>query len=90
VLLIGYSADVTIVLQNLPRVLRVPTEALSNTNKIWVLDGEGKLQKRDLQLGIGNFTYTEVKSGLKEGELIVRSPDQPGLADGKKAIARHE
>lgn len=89
-LLIGYSADVTIVLSNVPRVLRVPTEALVNSNQIWALDADGKLHKRDLQLGIGNFTYTEVRSGLKEGELVVRSPDQPGLVDGVRAQAKSE
>lgn len=89
-LLIGYSADVTIVLNNLPRVLRVPTEALVNSNQVWVFDSDNKLHKRDLQLGIGNFTYTEVRSGLKEGELIVRSPDQPGLADGVRAQVKAE
>ena len=89
-LLIGYSADVTIVLNNLPRVLRVPTEALVNGNQVWVLDGDNRLHKRELQLGIGNFTYTEVRSGLKAGESIVRSPDQPGLAEGVRAQARAE
>ena len=90
VLLIGYSADVTIVLKNLPRVLRIPSEALFNTNKVWVLDSDGKLKKREVQLGIRNFTNTEIKGGLKEGELIVRSPDQPELAENKKAIARDD
>jgi HlyD family secretion protein len=89
-LLIGYSADVTIVLDNLPRVLRVPTEALFNNNQVWVLDDEGKLRKRELQLGIGNFTSTEVRGGIKEGERVVRSPDQPGLAEGVRATAKTE
>lgn len=85
-LLIGYSADVTIVLKSLPRVLRIPTEALFATNRVWVLDAGNKLRKRELQLGIGNFTFTEVRGGLREGERIVRSPDQPGIEDGVKAI----
>jgi HlyD family secretion protein len=91
VLLIGYSADVTIVLQKTERVLRVPTEALVNGNHVWVLDTkEGVLNKRELQLGIGNFTSTEVRSGLKEGDLVVRSPDQPGISEGAKAEGKHE
>lgn len=90
VLLIGYSADVTVVLDNLPRVLRVPTEALFNSNQVWALDAENRLHKRNLQLGIGNFTFTEVRSGLKEGEVVVRSPDQPGLKEGAVAEVRSE
>jgi HlyD family secretion protein len=91
VLLIGYSADVTIVLQKSERVLRVPTEALVNGDHVWVLDAKaGVLNKRQLQLGIGNFTSTEVRSGLQEGDLVVRSPDQPGIREGIGAESKHE
>jgi HlyD family secretion protein len=91
VLLIGYSADVTIVLKNAERVLRVPTEALVNADNVWVLDTKtATIGKRKLQLGIGNFTFTEVRSGLQEGELVVRSPDQPGLKEGIRAEIKHE
>lgn len=90
VLLIGYSADVSIVLQSVPRVLRVPTEALVNGDHVWILDAKGELHKRQLQLGIGNFTYTEVRSGLQEGDLVVRSPDQPGIREGVRAEIKHD
>lgn len=91
VLLIGYSADVTIVLQKSERVLRVPTEALVNSDYVWVLDAKaGVLNKRQLQLGIGNFTSTEVRGGLQEGDLVVRSPDQPGIREGISAESKHE
>jgi HlyD family secretion protein len=91
VLLIGYSADVTIVLQKSERVLRVPTEALVSGDHVWVLDAKaGVLNKRQLQLGIGNFTFTEVRSGLNEGDLVVRSPDQPGIREGVSAESKHE
>lgn len=90
VLLIGYSADVSIVLKNVAHVLRVPTEALVNGDHVWVLDAKGELHKRQLQLGIGNFTYTEVRSGLQEGELVVRSPDQPGIREGVRAEMKHD
>ena len=85
-LLIGYSADVTIVLKSLPHVLRIPSEALFATNQVWVLDADNRLRKRELQLGIGNFTFTEVRGGLREGERIVRNPDQPGIKEGAKAM----
>ncbi len=88
-LLIGYSADVTVVLKSLPKVLRVPTEALVGTNHVWLLNN-GKLHKQELQLGIGNFTSTEVRAGLNEGDWVVRSPDLPGIAEGVTAVVRHE
>lgn len=90
-LLIGYSADVTIILDSRPRALRVPSEALISNKHIWVLDaGDGVLHKREVKTGIGNFTYTEIASGLKEGDVVVRSPDQPGIAEGAPATARSE
>lgn len=89
-LLIGYSADVTIVLKSLPRVLRIPSEALFATNHVWILNGDNKLQKRELQLGVGNFTFTEVRSGLQEGEQVVRNPDQPGLAENARATVHRD
>lgn len=90
-LLIGYSADVTIILESRPRVLRVPSEALISNKHIWVLDAAtGLLHKREVKTGIGNFTYTEIVSGLNEGDLVVRSPDQPGIAEGEPAFARSE
>jgi HlyD family secretion protein len=90
-LLIGYSADVTIVLDSRPRVLRVPSEALISSKDIWVLDTvAGVLQKREVKTGIGNYTYTEIISGIKEGDIIIRSPDQPGIAEGVAATARSE
>lgn len=89
-LLIGYSADVSIVLQSLPRVLRIPSETLFGNSQVWILDGDDVLHKRELQLGVGNFTFTEVRSGLKEGERVVRNPDQPGLKEGSKALIKTE
>jgi len=90
-LLIGYSADVTIILDSRPRVLRVPSEALISNKDVWMLDTvAGVLHKREVKTGIGNFTYTEIASGLNEGEIIVRSPDQPGIAENAPAIARSE
>ena len=86
-LLVGYSADVTVVLREVQRALRIPTEALVAGNRAWLLN-DGELVQRELELGVGNWTWTEVKRGLKEGEQVVRSPDQPGIAAGVPARAR--
>lgn len=86
-LLVGYSADVTIVLKHLDDVLRIPTEALVSGNKVWVLE-DGKLASRALTIGAGNWSWTQVTGGLKAGEWLVRSPDQPGIVEGAHAVAR--
>jgi HlyD family secretion protein len=89
VLLVGYSADVSVVLDSRADALRIPTEALVDGNAVWVIDG-GVLRKRALQLGIGNWSWTEVVQGLAAGDRIVRTPDQPGIADGVRAEPRDE
>jgi HlyD family secretion protein len=90
-LLIGYSADVTVILDSRARVLRVPSEALISNKNLWVLDPvAGLLHKRAVKTGIGNFTFTEIAGGLNEGDIIVRSPDQPGIAEDAPAVARSE
>lgn len=89
VLLVGYSADVTVVLDRRADVLRVPTEALVEEKRVWVVE-KGRLQQRELQLGIGNWTWSEVVGGLSAGDRVVRSPDQPGIAEGVAAVARND
>lgn len=86
-LLVGYSADVTIVLKHFEDVLRIPTEALVSGDKAWVLEG-GKLTSRTLTVGAGNWSWTQITAGLKAGDWLVRSPDQPGIAEGARAVAR--
>jgi len=78
-LLIGYSADTTVVLDKKPNVLRVPTEALMTGNFVWVVNAQNKLEKHAVKIGIGNWTYTEILSGLALGDVVVRTPDQVGL-----------
>ena len=83
-LLIGYSADTTVVLDQKPDVLRLPTETLLTDNFVWVVRDvsdhkTGRLDKYKVQVGIGNWTYTEILAGLKEGDVVVRTPDLVGL-----------
>lgn len=84
-LLVGYSADISVVLESKAAVLRIPTEALLPSNQIWVLSENHELALRTITTGIGNWTYTEVTEGLEEGELVVRSPDAKGIAEGVSA-----
>ena len=94
-LLIGYSADITIVLEGREKTLRIPTEAITGDNEIWVLEptsGQkpGQLKKRKITTGIGNYRFTEVVGGIKSGERILLSPDQEGIAEGLPAQPQTE
>ena len=90
-LLVGYSSDVTVILEHRDDVLRVPTEALLPDDQMWVVgdldaSGAGELELRHLTTGISNWTYTQVLEGIEEGDLVVRNPDSSDLAEGLQAI----
>lgn len=85
-LLPGTSADLEVILETKDDVLRIPTAALLQGNKALVLD-EGVLEERQIEVGIRNWNFIEVLSGLAEGEAVVVSLDQAGIEDGAKAVA---
>lgn len=86
VLLPGYSADVEVVIAEHPDVVRVPTRALIEGNRVFVLEG-GRIRSRTIETGIGNWEYTEVKKGLATGDRVVVSIDREGLKDGAPAVS---
>ncbi len=90
-LLTGYSADVEIILEERKEVLRVPTEAVLEGNRVLVLDTENQeLIERTFKPGLSNWRYTEIdtaaKSEIKAGDLLVISLDREGVEAGAKAI----
>ena len=87
-LLVGYSADVEIVLAGHPNVLRVPTAALIEGSKVMVLNADsGKLEERKVKAGMANWEFTEIVEGLAEGERIVISLEREGVKVGARATA---
>jgi HlyD family secretion protein len=87
-LLVGYSADVEIVLAGRPNVLRVPTAALIEGSKVMVLNVDsGKLEERKVKAGMANWEFTEIVEGLSEGERIVISLEREGVKVGARATA---
>jgi HlyD family secretion protein len=86
-LLPGYSADVEIIIENRENTLRIPTQALLEGKRVLVIDATGILHARDVERGVSNWEYTEIRSGLKAGERVVTSIDREGVADGVAAVA---
>jgi len=85
-LLVGYSADVDVVLEAHEDVIRIPSEALMDNDTVYRLDPAGsRLRRVAVQTGIRNWNFTEITAGLDVGDRIVTSLDQPGLADGARA-----
>ncbi len=86
-LLVGYSADVEIVVERREDTLRIPTSALMPGNRVLVLTAAGTLEERKLAVGLSNWEFTEVKEGLTRGESIVTSLDREGVKAGARAVA---
>ncbi len=92
-LLVGYSADVEIVLRQKNAVLRVPTAAIMEGSRVLVLNPDagdkttGKLEERKLKTGLANWEYTEILEGLKRGDRVVMSLERAGVKVGARATA---
>ena len=81
-LLVGYSADIEVVIERRNNVLRVPTQAIRQGGKVLVLGADHKLQERSLQIGLTNWAFTEVTGGLNVNERVLLSSDQDGVTAG--------
>ena len=84
-LLIGYSADIEVVLETRDDRLRVPTESLLEGKRVLVLDG-AVLARRDVETGIANWQFTEITRGVDAGERVVLSVAREGVRDGAAAV----
>lgn len=85
-LLVGYSADVDIILQTHKGVLRIPTEALTKETQVLIFNPHsGILESRSVERGLHNWNYTEIVSGLEAGEAVVTSIGDKGVQHGVKA-----
>ena len=81
-LLIGYSADIEIVLKQQDNALRLPTETIFAQNQVLVLGNDNRLQLRTVSTGISNWRWSQITSGLTEGEQVLLSLDTPGAVAG--------
>jgi HlyD family secretion protein len=85
-LLPGYSADVEVILAERDGVLRIPTRALVEGKRVYVLEEAVAVPRGDdghRQLGVHRG-----HAGIDAGARVVVSIDREGLADGVPAVAR--
>jgi HlyD family secretion protein len=86
-LLVGYSADVEIVIDSRKDVMRIPTESVVEGGYVYVFHpDDNHIERRQIKTGLSNWRFTQVISGLTNGEKVVTTIDREGLADGVKAI----
>jgi len=81
-LLPGTSADVEVVLGAHDDVLRIPTPALMEGGRVLVVDGDDRLVAREVGVGLRNWDFVEITSGLTVGERVVTSLDRPEVEAG--------
>ena len=81
-LLVGYSADVEVILAVRDNVVRVPTAALLEGGRVLIAGKDGKLEERKIRTGLANWEFTEVLEGLDAGERVVTSLERAGVKAG--------
>ena len=82
-LLPGYSADVEIILDSRENVVRIPTTVLRDGTHVFVFDAETRtISEHEIAVGVSNWEFTEVLSGLSAGDMVVSTVDREGVVDG--------
>jgi len=76
----GLSATAVVAAASVKNVLLIPVSVITNTNRgpvvLVVNDKTGVPERRSITLGLQNFQYAEVKSGLQEGDKVQAVPQQ--------------
>jgi HlyD family secretion protein len=83
-LLPGTSADVEVILEARDGVLRAPTSALLEGNRV-LLVVDGRLVERPVRLGLKNWDWAEITEGLEAGQEVVVSLDRYEVKAGARA-----
>ncbi len=81
----GTSADVEIIVDRRADVLRVPAAAIAEGGEVLVLEGD-RLVAHTVEVGLKNWQFAEVASGLADGARVVVSRASTEVKAG--ALAR--
>ncbi|MCK4413135.1 MAG: efflux RND transporter periplasmic adaptor subunit [Candidatus Eisenbacteria sp.] len=79
----GLSADLEIILDVREDVLRIPTYALLEGDRVLVVR-EGELASVPVTVGLHNWASAEITDGLTAGDRVVVSLDRPEVKAGAK------
>ena len=86
-MLVGYSADLEVILVVRDNVVRVPTSALLEGGRVLAARADGTLEERKIKAGLANWEYTEVLEGLAAGDRVVTSLEREGVKAGAHVVA---
>ncbi|MBI4824563.1 MAG: efflux RND transporter periplasmic adaptor subunit [Nitrospirae bacterium] len=79
----GMSADIEIVVSTAGDAIVVPSQAVvekDGKKHLYVKEGT-RARLKEVKIGLFNWTYTQIISGIKEGAEVLINPDTPGLKD---------
>lgn len=85
----GMSAHIDIIVDSVKDAVIVPSQAVMERDGrkfVYVLEGK-KARKRFISVGLSDWTNSQVKDGIKEGEDVIITPDVEGLNDGVRVRA---
>jgi HlyD family secretion protein len=88
-LLPGASADVAVIVKTRDGVLRVPADALRQDSSVLTVR-DGVLVAVQVVVGLRNWEYAEILSGLALEDPVVVSLDRPEIRAGAKARIQNE
>lgn len=81
-LLVGYSADVEVILDRHDGVVRVPTQAVQQNGTVLLWGADGRLVERRIRTGLANWAFSEVLDGLRPGDRVLVSFDREDVKAG--------
>ncbi|CAN5909502.1 hypothetical protein BH23PLA1_BH23PLA1_16730 [soil metagenome] len=74
----GMTSEVEVLIARLENVLSVPVQSViefNNKHHVWVYaDRETGWERREVELGMTNSKYIEIKDGLNEAEVVTLDP----------------
>jgi HlyD family secretion protein len=84
----GMTADVEVIVDELHDVLYVPIQSVitAEEKKVCYVMGS-RVEKREVETGLFNDNFVEIKSGLTEGEKVLLNPPRWSPAQAKQAAA---
>ena len=88
-LLPGTSADIEVILDAHENVLRVPSYALIEGNRVMVVRDQS-LESRSVETGLKNWEFTEIVRGLEAGDRVVVSLDRVEVQEGAQVRIESE
>ncbi|MCA9001795.1 MAG: HlyD family efflux transporter periplasmic adaptor subunit, partial [Planctomycetes bacterium] len=88
----GMSCNAEILIQDLTDVLYVPRQCVlyDNNRNIVFVDAKPEPMIREVEVGLDNNNWVEIRSGLKEGETVLLSPPatfKPTLTTSPMGVA---